>query len=119
MGVETLVELYQQKFPNSQLTRETITKHIAQLIEDSYSVELIFFSINYCSKYHSSELGEDPYLTIIKYMPEILLHFEIAKAKRALWAFEESEREYDPKNERKGAHTPSWFRASFDKHMFK
>ena len=119
MGVETLVELYQQKLPNSQLTREIIEKHIAQLIEDSYSVELIFFSINYCSKYHSSELGKNPYLTITKYMPEILLYFEIAKAKRAMLDFEESEKEYDPKNEHKGAHTPSWFRASFDKHMFK
>lgn len=119
MRVEKLVELYKQKLPLSHLTGERLTKEIAQLIENNFSVELIFFSINYCSKYYSSEIEASLYLTLLEHEKELRKYFEIAKAKRDRRALKESEKEYDRKNYYKGANTPSWFRKSFDKHLFE
>ena len=91
MRVEKLVELYQQKLPSTQLTGERITNEIAQLIEEDFSVELIFFSINYCSKYYSSDVEVKLYETIIRNEVELKKYFEIAKARKDRKALKESE----------------------------
>lgn len=119
MRVEKLVELYQQKLPSTQLTGEKITNEIAQLIEEDFSVELIFFSINYCSKYYFSDVEVKLYETIIRNEAELKKYFEIAKARKDRKALKESEEKYDQKNYHKGAHTPSWFRKGFDKHLLE
>jgi hypothetical protein len=119
MKVEKLVELYNKKLPNSHLTGDKLTSEIARLLENNFSVELIFFSINYCSKYYSSDVEVSLYFTLLENEVELKKYFEIAKAKRDRKALKESEAEYDQKNYYKGANTPSWFGKSFDKHLFE
>jgi len=119
MKTEKLVELYQTKLPNSDLTGEKLCYELVRLIEKHYSVELIFFSINYCAKYFPSEVEKSLYNTLLKHEEEIEKYFEIAKAKRDRKALKESEQTYDQKNYNKGTHTPSWFGKIFDKHLFE
>lgn len=119
MKVEKLVELYQEKLPNSNLTGDRLKNEIARLLENNFSVELIFFSINYCSKYYSSDVEVSLYFTLLEHENELKKYFGIAKARRDRKALKESEEEYDQKNYYQGANTPSWFRKSFDKHLFE
>lgn len=119
MKKEKLVELYKKKLPSSHLTTQQIEKDIVRLLENDFSVELIFFSINYCQKYYPSEIEVSLYFTLLEHDTELRKYFSIAKAKRDRRALKESESEYDQKNYNKGTDTPSWFRKGFDKHLFE
>jgi hypothetical protein len=119
MEVSRLVELYFSRVETSSLSREELNREIAWLTENGWSAEQIFFSINFCSKFYPSELGKSLKGVLSKNSCELLRYYEIAKAKQARKLLKEREQEYDQSNTFKGAHTPSWFRKSFDKHLFE
>jgi len=119
MKIEKLVELFKEKLPLSSTSEEELRKHIAFLLENGLTEEQIFFSINYASKYFPQETSNNFSELVIQRRGEILKYYHIAKAKKDRKALKESEQEYDQKNYNKGANTPSWFRKSFDKHLFE
>lgn len=116
--MEQLKELYRKQFPLSPLSNEQLEKELAWLSK-TMTAESIFFSINYVSKYYYSDAEESLFETVNSQKWEILKYYEIAKAKKDRKALRESEKQYDQKNYYKGANTPSWFRKSFDKHLFE
>jgi hypothetical protein len=119
MEVAKLVELYQSKFPASSLTEEQLKKEMAWLLENNFTAESIFFSINYSSKYYSSECEESLKNCLDNNRQEMLKYYHIAKAKQTVKFAKESEESYDSKNKYERADSPSWFRKSFDKHLFE
>jgi hypothetical protein len=119
MEIEKLVELFKRQLPNSSTSEEKLRKHIAFLLEYGLTEEQIFFSINYGSKYYHSETSANLAELVLQRHGEIMKYFHIAKAKKDRKALKESEEQYDQKNYNKGANTPSWFRKSFDKHLFE
>jgi hypothetical protein len=119
MEVSKLVELYFSRVETSSLSREDLEKEIAWLTEKDWSAEQIFFSINYCHKFLPSELEKSLKNTLVGNRQELIRFYEIAKAKQARKLLKEREQEYDQRNTNKGAHTPSWFGKSFNKHLFE
>jgi hypothetical protein len=119
MEVGKIVELYKSKFPASSLTEEQLKKEMTWLLENDFTVESIFFSINYASKYYLSECEESLKNCLEYNKTEMLKYYHIAKAKRAVKLSKESEESYDSKNKYERADSPSWFRKSFDKHLFE
>ena len=118
MNIEQLAELYKSRAPNSSLSDREIQKDIAFLWELNLTGEQIFFAINYLSKFHPDDLSERPE-SVAWHWEEIKKYYEIAEAKKGRKALKESEQVYDKKNYYKGVNTPSWFRKSFDKHLFE
>jgi hypothetical protein len=118
VNAEKLVELYNKKAPSSLSTPEEIEKDIVSLLSMNLTGEQIFFSINYLSKYHPEDLSDRPE-AVAWHWEEIKPYFHIAKAKRLRDQAKESEVTYDQRNEYKGVNTPSWFRESFDQHLFE
>jgi hypothetical protein len=119
MRNERLVELYFDKVPHSQLTEKELSGEIVRLRENDFSVELIFFSINYSSRYYTSDVEISLYFTLMEHDVELKKYYEIALAKRDRKTLKESDEQYDQKNYNKGTDSPSWFRKSFDKHLFE
>jgi hypothetical protein len=119
MEVSKLAELYLSRVETPFLSRSELDKEIAWLTGNNWSAEQIFFSINYCSKFKPSELEKSLKDTLESYRSELLTYFEIAKAKQARKALKECEQRYDQSNTFKRTDTPSWFRKSFDKHLFE
>jgi hypothetical protein len=118
MKPEKLVELYNERAPSSLSSAEEIEQNIAYLLNMNLTGEQIFFSINYLSKYHPEDLRKKPE-AVAWHWKEIKPYFELAKAKRLRDRAKESEVIYDQRNKYKRADTPSWFRKSFDQHLFK
>lgn len=118
MKVKTLVELYFEKAPSSLCSRENAEKEIEWLQGLGLTVEQIYFSINYLSRNDLEILETSPESVALSWN-EIKSYYWLAKAKQIREQAKEGEIIYDPKNEYKGANKPSWFRESFDKHLFK
>lgn len=113
-----LIELYRKNFPFSSLTDSQLKEEIAWLLKNM-TAEQIFFSINYCSKYYYSNAEDSICETVNSNRWEILKYYDIAKVKQVTQEVTQEEAEYDQRNSNKRADTPSWFRKSFDKHLFE
>lgn len=118
MKAKTLVELYFEKAPSSLCSMERAEKEIEWLQALGLTVEQIYFSFNYLSKNDLESLEASPE-SVTLHWSEIKSYYWLAKAKQIREQAKEDVIVYDPKNEYKGANKPSWFRESFDKHLFK
>lgn len=115
MENEKLLRLAYSKLP---LLGDT-SKDIAFLLGD-LTEEQIFFSINYVAREFYEELEKETLVEVVtRNKEEILKYYELAKVKQVQEQLKESEKPYDSKNVYKGKNTPSWFRESFNKHLFK
>jgi hypothetical protein len=116
MENKKLLELAQRKLP----LLGDVNKDIAFLLGVGLTEEQIFFSINYVAReFHMELVNETLAEVVTKHKGEIIRYYELAKVKQAREQLKESETEYDHKNVHKGKNTPSWFRKSFNKHLFK
>jgi hypothetical protein len=116
--MDKLTELYFQRV-RSSLSLDDVTKELTWLTSHNWSIESIFFSINYAAKYYPDELRVSLKETLDSHEDELLCYFQIAQAKRAAKTAKESEATYDSSNSVKGRNTPRWFGKSFDKHLFE
>jgi hypothetical protein len=115
MENEKLLKLAYSKLP---LLGDT-SKDIAFLLK-TLTEEQIFFSINYTAREFYEELERESLAEVVtRNKEEIIKYYELAKVKQAQEQLKESEIPYDSKNVHKGNDTPSWFRESFNKHLFK
>lgn len=114
-----LLKLYREKLPSSSLTDSQFNEELTWLLNNNFTTESIFFSINYASRYYPSEIQEGLKECLIKHEREIMKYYNIAQGKRARRLVEESEEGYDQRNTLERKDTPTWFRASFDKHLFE
>lgn len=119
MEAVELVRLYKDKAPASSLTFEQVEKEVAWLLTNGYTVESIFFSINYGSKYYPSELEESLRKCLDNNRQEMIKYFQIAKVKRAQRSLKESDEEYDQRNTIKGKNTPTWLGKGIDFSLFE
>lgn len=114
------MELYKlyQDCTGSVITLEKFEEEVTYLTGLGWSGESIFFSINFCSRYYREDLKESLTGALDKHKSELLKYYSLAKAKKDIQTYEEGAEKYDPKNKPKGNDKPSWFRKSFDKHLF-
>jgi hypothetical protein len=113
-----LTELYFSKV-NSSLSPEKIEQELEWLTSQGWSHELLYFSINYGAKFLIRGMERSIKQTLVAYEKEIVANYEIATAKRHRSIKRGSEPAYDPKNELKGANTPTWFGKSIDFSLFE
>ncbi|AYP68737.1 hypothetical protein BpsS36_00031 [Bacillus phage vB_BpsS-36] len=119
MEAMELVRLYKTKAPASSLTDEQLKREVAWLLENDFTAESIFFSINYGSRYYHGELEVSLKNCLDNNRHEMIKYYQIARVKRAQKSLKESEEDYDQRNTFKGKDTPTWLRKSFDKHLFE
>ncbi|QFG05878.1 hypothetical protein 276BB001_39 [Bacillus phage 276BB001] len=111
--VEELASYYYEVAPSSSLSYEEVKEDMTQLMQE-HDFDAIYFSINYMSKFHNSELlsvlpSEWNWLEIYKY-------YVIASLKRST---EKGVVEYDSKNTSGADHKSAWFGKGIDSDLFE
>lgn len=118
MEIIDLYKLYKQN-SDSVVSFELFEHEIAWLTFNNWSVEFIFFSINYSGKWHREQLSMGLKETLDSNKVELLRYYEIAKEKQAIQKGKKVEAEYDSENKLKRSDSQSWFRKGIDFNLFE